>query len=54
VSVNNKNVVEHDTSTFQLRGTDGSRIAVHEVVHFSVNANGSVKVTFDNVGVRCG
>ncbi len=54
VSVNNKNVVEHDTSTFQLRGTDGSHIAVHEVVHFSVNANGSVKVTFDNVGVRCG
>ena len=54
VSINNKNEVEHDTSTFQLRGTDGSHIAVHEVVHFSINANGRVTVEFDTVGVRCG
>jgi hypothetical protein len=54
VSVNDKNEVQHETSTFQLKGTDGSHIAVHEVVHFSINANGSATVSFDNVGVRCG
>ena len=56
VSLNNRNGVEHDTSTFQLRGTDGSRIAVHEVVHFSINADDPpvVTVDFDKVDVRCG
>ncbi len=54
VSVNNRNVVTTDTSTFHLVGSDGSRVTVHEVVHFSVNANGLVTVTFDNTGVHCG
>ena len=53
-SVNNKNEVQHQTSTFQLKGTDGSHIAVHEVMHFSINANGLVTVSFDNTGVHCG
>ena len=54
VSINNKNEVEHDTSTFQLKGTDGSHIVVQEVIHYSTNANGLVTVTFDKAGVRCG
>jgi hypothetical protein len=54
VSLNNKNAVEHDTSTFQLKGTDGSHIGVHEVIHFSINANGRVTVNFDITGVHCG
>ena len=54
VSFNNKNAVQHQTSTFVLKGTDGSHIVVHEVVHFSVNANGVVTVDFDNTGVHCG
>jgi hypothetical protein len=54
VSINNRNEVVTDTSTFQLWGTDGSHIAVHEVVHLGANANGLVTVTFDNVDVRCG
>ena len=54
VSLNNRNEVQHDTSTFQLKGTDGSHIVVQEVVHFSINANGVVTVNFDNVGVHCG
>jgi hypothetical protein len=54
VSLNNKNAVQHDTSTFQLRGTDGSHIVVQEVMHFGINANGLVTVSFDKSGVRCG
>jgi hypothetical protein len=53
-SFNNKNDVQHSTSTFQLKGTDGSHIAVHEVTHFSINANGVVTVVFDHPSVRCG
>ena len=54
VSANNKNEVDHDTSTFQLKGTDGSHITVHEVIHFSTNANGSITGNFDNMSVHCG
>jgi len=54
VSINNRNEASTTTSTFQLWGTDGSHIAVHEVIHFSINAIGTVTADFDNVGVRCG
>ena len=53
-SFNNKNDVQHFTSTFSLRGSDSSRIVVHETAHFSINANGVITVSFDNTGLHCG
>jgi hypothetical protein len=52
-SLNNKNDVQTSTSTFRLRGTDGSHIVVQGVIHVSSNANGVITVTFDKVGVHC-
>ena len=52
-SINNKNVVSSNTSTFRLKGDDGSHIVVHEVIHVGTNANGVVTVSFDNVGIHC-
>jgi len=53
-SFNNRNDVQHFTSTFSLRGSDGSHISVQETAHFSINANGAMTVNFDKVGVHCG
>ena len=53
-ALNNKNLVQHYTSTFRLTGTDGSHIVVHETTHFSLNANGVITATFDNIDVHCG
>ena len=53
-SFNNQNDVGHFTSTFRLRGSDGSHIVVQETAHVSTNANGVITVTFDKVGVHCG
>jgi hypothetical protein len=53
-SFNNKNDVQHFTSTFTLKGTDGSHIVVRETAHFSINANGVITANFDNMGVHCG
>jgi hypothetical protein len=53
-SGNNKNDVQHDTTTIQLNGTDGSRVVVHMIDHLSTNANGVVTVTFSNFDFHCG
>ena len=53
-SFNNKNDVQHFTSSFRLKGSDGSQVVVQETAHFSINANGVITVTFDKVGVHCG
>ena len=53
-SFNNKNDVQHDTSMFNLKGSDGSHIVVHSVDHFSINANGVVTVSFSNFDIHCG
>ena len=44
VSLNNRNEASTTTSMFQLMGTDGSHIHVHEVAHVSISANGVVTV----------
>lgn len=54
MSINNRNDLQHQTSTFRLKGTDGSHILVQEVIHVSTNANGVITVSFDKVGVHCG
>jgi hypothetical protein len=53
-SFNNKNDVQHDTSAFQLKGSDGSHVVVHAADHFSTNANGVVTVSFNNFDFHCG
>src|SRR5229473_3904487 len=37
-SFNNKNDVQHATDTFNLTGSDGSHIVMHETFHVSLNA----------------
>jgi len=53
-SMNNKNDVQHNTNTFVLAGSDGSRLVTHETSHLSTNANGVVTVNFDNISLTCG
>ena len=53
-SMNNKNDVQHNTNTFVLAGSDGSRLVTHETSHLSTNANGVVTVDFDNISLTCG
>jgi hypothetical protein len=53
-SSNNKNDVQHDTNTFQLTGTDGSKTTVHMTDHLSTNANGQVTVSFSDFKFSCG
>jgi hypothetical protein len=55
-SFNNKNDVQHFTNTFNLTGSDGSHVVVHETAHLSTNANGVVTVNFDKNSMRvsCG
>ena len=53
-SFNNKNEVHTNTSTFNLKGSDGSHIVVHETFHLSTNANGVITAVFDNLDVHCG
>ena len=53
-SLNNRNAVAHDTSTFRLIGTDGSRTTVHIDDRFTVNANGVVTVSVSNFTFTCG
>src|SRR6266566_8445102 len=52
--MNNKNDVQHNTNTFVLAGSDGSRLVMHETSHLSTNANGVVTVNFDNISLTCG
>jgi archaellum component FlaG (FlaF/FlaG flagellin family) len=51
-NLNEKNT--NTTFTFNIKGTgsDGSTLSVHEVQHFSTNANGTITSSFDKV--NCG
>ena len=49
-SFNNQNDVQHFTSTFRLKGSDGSHIVVQETAHFSTNANGVITVSIRQGG----
>ena len=53
-SSNEKNDVQHDTNTFHLLGTDGSRTVVHATDHLSTNGRGVVTVSFSNFKFSCG
>lgn len=53
-ALNNKNSVAHETGTFVLKGTDGSRVIVHTKGHLSTNAHGAVTVEFQKFSAHCG
>ena len=52
-SGNNKNDVEHNTTTFVLNGSDGSHTVVHGTTHVSTNGNGVVTVEFEKMTAHC-
>jgi hypothetical protein len=52
-ALNNKNHVEHDTGTFVLKGSDGSKVILHMSDHLSTNANGAVTVEFHDQSFHC-
>ena len=53
-ALNEKNSVEHSTSTFVLTGSDGSHVVVHGTDHLSTNAHGEVTVEFEKMHASCG
>jgi len=55
-SNNNKNEVEHETATYVLTGTDGSKLHVHVRSHLGTNAQGEVTVETEvtSISVSCG
>jgi hypothetical protein len=52
-ALNEKNSVEHDTTTFVLTGSDGSHVVVHGNDHLSTNGNGEVTVEFEKMHASC-
>jgi hypothetical protein len=52
-AVNQKNHVEHSTTTYVLTGTDGSRVVIHMSSHLSTNANGAVTVETEDKSFHC-
>jgi hypothetical protein len=53
-NMNEQNSNNSFTLTGMLTGSDGSAIAIHEVQHFALNANGVVTVNFDRPTLTCG
>ena len=54
-SSNNQNDVQHSTNTFNLTGSDGTHVVMHETFHLSTSATG-VTVGFDKstMTLSCG
>jgi hypothetical protein len=54
-SSNNQNDVQHATNTFNLTGSDGTHVVMHETFHLSTSATG-VTVSFDKstMTLSCG
>jgi hypothetical protein len=52
-AINQKNHVEHMTTTYALTGTDGSRLVIHMSSHLSTNANGAVTVETEDSSFHC-
>jgi hypothetical protein len=55
-SLNEKNRVEHGTTTIILTGPEGAHVTVHMNGHMSTNAKGEATVEFEHEGMnaRCG
>lgn len=53
-NLNERNSNSTFTATIRGTGSDGTTLRVHETAHFTMNANGDLTVSFDNVTVTCG
>ena len=54
-SLNNLQHAETFTSSFRVNGQGpGNNLAVHEVTHLTINANGDVTVLFSDFSIDCG
>jgi hypothetical protein len=52
-SHNNKNEVQHNTSTFVFSDSDGSHVVIHGNTHLSTNASGEVTASFETESAHC-
>lgn len=54
-NVRHGTLVETDTDHNRVvaKGSDGSHVTLHELHHFTVNANGDVSIEFDQVRLDC-
>jgi hypothetical protein len=52
-NVNSRNFTETSTFNIVLRGSDGSRLTVHELTHLTVHADGTVTVEFEKNRLTC-
>jgi hypothetical protein len=53
-NLNERNSNTTFTATIIGKGSDGTTLRYHETMHFALNANGDVTVSFDNITVTCG
>jgi len=53
-NVNERNSNSTFTGTIILRGSDGSVVKLHEVMHFTYTGNGQLSVSFDKPRLTCG
>jgi hypothetical protein len=55
-ALNEKNHVEHSTTTIVLTSAEGAHVTIHMKGHLSTNANGEVTAEFEHEGVHtlCG
>ena len=53
-NMNQQNSNSSFTSSGHATGSDGSNLTYHEVAHFTLNADGTLTVSFDRPGLTCG
>jgi hypothetical protein len=53
-NMNQQNSTATFTSSGHRTGLDGSTVTYHEVAHFTLNADGTLTVSFDRVSLICG
>ena len=52
--MNQQNSNSSFASSEHATGSDGSTVTYHEVAHFTLNADGTLTVSFDEVSLTCG
>jgi hypothetical protein len=53
-NVNERNSNSTNTALITVRGSDGSVVRYHEVMHFAYTGNGELAVSFDKPRLTCG
>jgi hypothetical protein len=52
--MNPQNSNSSSTTSEHATGSDGSTVTFHEVIHFTLNVDGTLTVSFDKVSPTCG